>query len=631
MKKSLHFLFVTILLASCFTFALNAQVLYSDDFESYTVGQGIAAQETTWWNTWSGQPGGAEDPKVSDTYAYSGTKSIKVSGSVDGVIEFNDLTTGRYRVEFYIYVPTGRQAYWNIMQNFNPSGQGLIWGMQIFMKNGTITIDGAGAAAATVPFNHGEWIKVQHFIDLNSDWVDLYINDQLVHAYQWSKGTFNDGTGINKLDAFDFYAWNEGGTPEYYMDNFLIEEVETPYPPQNFSYQIQNLNDVVLTWDAPSQGSPESYSIARNGVVIANGINNLTYTDLNVYPGNYTYSLLAFYGTSSGYSAPQTLQLSIDGGTPRKYVVYEVFTSVNCSYCPYVAQALDQIAAEQYNVGIIEYHGNGLGPDQFSTPATDARDLYYRPFFDVENDGFGYPTTITNGFYGNEGTATNVQTMKNTFLYYYNELMAKPAVFDVIIDAQQISANPYKFNVSVDIEETFPYYSDEMRLFIALTETDINYSWQSQPKVNFVNRALYPNPNGLLLNFSSQSTYNHSFELEIGPSYNVDNCELVAFVQNMNTAEIMQADTKKLFSTTNLNQINSISSIYPNPASDILNIFSKEIISNIEISNICGQIVKSIDLSDNSIIVNISELEAGIYFIKINKNGNIEIQKFIKQ
>lgn len=628
MKKFLHSITVII---TFFAISITAysQVMYSDDFESYTVGLGIAQQESTWWNTWSGQPGSAEDPKVSNTYAYSGTKSIKVSGTVDGVIEFNDLTSGRYRVEFYIYVPSGRQAYWNIMQNFNPSGAGLIWGMQIFMKNGTMTIDGAGAAAATYSFNHNEWIKVQHFIDLNSDWVDLYINDQLVHAYQWSKGTLNDGTGINKLDAFDFYAWNQGGTPEYYMDNFLIEEVETPYPPQNFSYQIQNLNDVLLTWDAPSQGNPESYSIARNGIVIGT-TTDLTFTDTHVYPGNYTYSLLAFYGTSSGYSPPQTLNVSIDGGIARKNVVYEVFTSVNCPYCPYVAQALDQIAAENYDVAIIEYHGNGLGPDPFTTSVTDVRDAYYRPFYDTENDGFGYPTTISNGGYGNEGTATNVQTMKNAFLYYYNEYMNKPCVYDVNINLEQTSTNPYTFNVSVDVEETFPYFNDEMRLFIALTETDITYSWLGHSKVNFVNRAMYPNANGILLDFSSQTTFNYSFSLTVNSSFNVDNCAVVAFVQNMNIAEIQQADIKKLYSVTAIDQQRNDISIYPNPTQSLLFIRSNENINKIEIVNIFGQIVNIVNADNTQLNIDLNDISTGIYFIKIYQNNKVETHKITK-
>ncbi|HOZ31086.1 MAG TPA: hypothetical protein PLL66_09230, partial [Bacteroidales bacterium] len=174
MRKNLLLIFAGLILAVGY---LNAQVMYSDDFESYTAGLGIAEQEGNVWDTWNGDPGSEEDPLVSDAYAYQGTQSIQVAGTNDGVIEFADLTTGRYRIEFYIMVPEGKLGYYNIMQNFNPAGTGLVWGMQTMFKDGVMTIDGMGYGAVEHNYTPGTWLKVQHFIDLNSDWVDMYIDD----------------------------------------------------------------------------------------------------------------------------------------------------------------------------------------------------------------------------------------------------------------------------------------------------------------------------------------------------------------------------------------------------------------------------------------------------------------------
>lgn len=80
---------------------------------------------------------------------------MKVSGSNDGVIKLNDLTSGRYRVEFYMYVPAGKVGYYNVLQDFN--GSNSKWGIQIYFQNGVGTIDGNGEAAASFNFNHGEW------------------------------------------------------------------------------------------------------------------------------------------------------------------------------------------------------------------------------------------------------------------------------------------------------------------------------------------------------------------------------------------------------------------------------------------------------------------------------------------
>lgn len=595
--------------------------MYSDDFESYTAGTGISAQESTWWNTWTGAPG-AEDPLVSNAFAYSGTNSVKVSGTNDGVIEFADLTTGRYRVEFYLYVPASRQAYWNIMQNFNPSGAGLVWGMQVFLKNGLMTIDGAGEAAVSVEYTPGTWMKIQHFIDLDSDWVDLYVNDVLVHAYQWTKGTFNDGTGIKKLDAFDFFAWDEGGIPEYYMDNFLIEEVETPFPPTNFAYTLENANDVVLTWDEPAEGAPISYSIARDGIVIGT-TTELTLTDLDLYPNTYHYSLLAYYGTSVGYSAPLPIAVTIVGGNDRNFVVFEIFTGTWCQFCPTVAQAIDQIVATGDDVAVIEYH---VG-DAYETPGTAARTAYYETWYDEGEPGFGYPTTIFNGQAGSEGAAPNVADQKAYFLYMYNQYIGVPAVYTLDLTVEQVSIAPYVYNLTINAEETFGYFDSEMRLIVALTETNIAEAWQGLSEINFVCREMYPNANGTVI-FGSETTYSNTIQVTIDETFNVNKCQLIAYIQKWDDGSIQQAAKLDLSSFTNSDIKKTIAtSVYPNPANEVINIAAEETINNVEILNMTGQVVYSKNVSAISSKININELSAGVYFVRVYTDNNVTTHK----
>jgi hypothetical protein len=499
--------------------------------------------------------------------------------------------------------------------------------MQIFIKDGTITIDGAGEAAATCSYVPGEWVKVQHFIDLNSDWVDLYINDVLIHAYQWSKGTFDDGTGVNKLDAFNFYAWNEGGTPEYYMDNFLIEEVETPYAPENFAYTLENGNDVVLTWDVPTSGVPESYSIARNGVVIET-TTELTFTDVNVYPNIYDYSLLAFYGTSSGYSAPQLLEIEIAGGNERNFVTFEIFTSVNCVYCPTAADAIDEIVADGNDAIVIEYHGEGLGPDPFSTVVTDYREQLYVPLYDIDLDGFGYPTTISNGAAGIEGAYPTVADMKLYYEYHYNAQKSIPSVYTIATNVVQLTNSPFSFSLDIDVEETFPYFTDETRLFVALTETDIAYAWQTESQCNFVCRANFPDETGTLMDFSTNTTYSTTMTIPVDAAYNVDKCSVIVFIQNMVTGNVQQVAKEALYSVSEVETENTFNTVvFPNPTNEILNIVADENITNIQVLNMAGQVVSSKDNNSENIQLNVSEYAAGIYFVKVYTQSEVTIHK----
>ncbi len=75
----------------------------------------------------------------------------------------------------------------------------------------------------------------------------------------------------------------------------------------------------------------------------------------------------------------------------------------------------------------------------------------------------------------------------------------------------------------------------------------------------------------------------------------------------------------------NLNNI----SIYPNPATDIVNITGNNI-QSVEVYNTLGQIIEIIDNIDvNNLTINTSSYNKGTYFIKINANNNESINKLI--
>jgi len=71
-------------------------------------------------------------------------------------------------------------------------------------------------------------------------------------------------------------------------------------------------------------------------------------------------------------------------------------------------------------------------------------------------------------------------------------------------------------------------------------------------------------------------------------------------------------------------------SIYPNPMKDFINLISSDVISSLTIFNISGKSVFKIKNSIPSQL-DISELESGIYFIRIETNYSIETLKIIKE
>jgi len=72
-------------------------------------------------------------------------------------------------------------------------------------------------------------------------------------------------------------------------------------------------------------------------------------------------------------------------------------------------------------------------------------------------------------------------------------------------------------------------------------------------------------------------------------------------------------------------------SMYPNPASNNLNISASSIIQNAEIYNVLGKRVLSLNINKNSESIDVSTLASGIYLIKYSIDNAIGTAKFIKQ
>ena len=60
--------------------------------------------------------------------------------------------------------------------------------------------------------------------------------------------------------------------------------------------------------------------------------------------------------------------------------------------------------------------------------------------------------------------------------------------------------------------------------------------------------------------------------------------------------------------------------IYPNPANDVLNIQLGDSQSNVEIFNSLGQVVRRYENVSGDMQINIADLNAGMYFVKVNEN-----------
>jgi|YNPMSStandDraft_1061717.scaffolds.fasta_scaffold00307_1 hypothetical protein len=616
--RKFYFLTLFMFLANLNTFA---QVLYSENFDSYSNNAKVAQTlGSTWWTTWSNTPGGAEDAIFSNAQSFSQPLSIYVAGSNDLVFKTGSKTTGRYKLSWKMFVPTGRIGYFNLLQSF--AGNNSIWGFQAYIYNDSIYVDAGAAKAAGKQFARGTWHDIIMIVDLDDDFATFLLDGQEVISYKWSIGAFGNNNLV-KLDAINFYAWDGsqsptpitgGSTKGYYVDNLVYEEVTAPLAPTNLTAVVNGAN-VDINWTAPSP-QPNNYKLFRNNVIIFNTASNTSYTDVGPWPNNYTYFVRAGYGTDGYSHASNSETVTISGGVERNLVLFEIGTGTWCQYCPGAAMGIrDLIDVNQKDAVSIKYHYG----DNYQTIESEQRVGYY------SIDAF--PTAIADGILIMKGGSAT-QSLYQYYLNMYNQRKNIPGLQNININIVNSGFNT--FTATVTVEETYPFLTSGLTLHTALTESNIPQNWGNQTELDYVLRKMYPDAAGTQLDFSQNMTQTFQFNISTS-GFVKDNCEFVAFIQHEATKEITQVARIKMSTVAGIEEIsgNSIN-LYPNPAKNFITLNSNGN-GYLKITDIAGKTILEKPVNSTQQHINIEQLSEGIYILQYTNNKNIITQKFIKE
>jgi thiol-disulfide isomerase/thioredoxin len=585
--------------------------LFADDFEAYNAGEKLACQNPDNWTTWSNAPCGAEDPLVSNEQAFSGSNSVKIVGTSDLVKTYPDYTEGLYNISFKMYVPQGNYGYFNTLQDFN--GGNSLWGMQVYFEPGGLgKIDGGGSAAATFSFAHNSWMDIRVMVDLNADWAEFYHNNTFVHGWEWSKGAFGTGN-LNQLGGNNFYGWAAtGGTPLYYFDDFIIELAQPLSPPVNLTAEVVNENNVVLNWDAPSKAFT-GYNIYRNALLIAENISATTYTDEALMPGNYSYDVKAVYdeGLSAGAGPVNVI---VAGGTDRNFVLLEIGTGTWCVFCPGAAMGADELVENDHDVVVVKYHYN----DSYQTNESLSRLTSY---YQVSS----FPTSFFDGIIPHVG-GNATQSLYPTFLNYYNQRIDQVSLFS--LDAVVTNTTGTNWQVAVQAEMIYSHNASNVVLQAVLVESHIPVNWFNQTEVNFVARDMIPNANGTAMNFSTNPAQQVVLDFEVPGTYNIENCQLIVFLQDNTTKEVLQANKADLLVNTIELQSDGFE-LYPNPAKEFFTIKTDAVGALLKITDIHGRIIIDRIINATSTNLKTDHLAPGIYTINVIAKDAITTRKLI--
>ncbi len=231
-------------------------VIFSDDFDSYTAGQQLACQNPTDWTTWSQDPCNAtEDAYISSNWAHSGANSFVVAPDNDEVHYWGPETSGKWEIDFYNYIPTGKTGYFNALAQFIAAQE---WGLEVYFNASAAgSLNAGGNLAATFTYSYDTWVLNQVIVDLDNDLAEYWYNGTMVYSWQWTLGA--SGTPIsNMLAADDFFG--AAATDEMYVDDYQVMQLTAP------------------TGIETSTTSPETFNLAQNYPNPFNPTTTITYS-----------------------------------------------------------------------------------------------------------------------------------------------------------------------------------------------------------------------------------------------------------------------------------------------------------------------------------------------------------------
>jgi len=214
--------------------------------------------------------------------------------------------------------------------------------------------------------------------------------------------------------------------------------------------------------------------------------------------------------------------------TAREMVLLEIGTGTWCQYCPGSQMGADDLVTNGCSVAVVEYH-NG---DTYTNSYSNARNTYYGIS--------GFPTAVFDGVQSFVGGDHSV-SMYPYYLPIYEGRKAIMSAFSVDVFGTNTGLN---YNVVVKLNKlaAIPPTWNNLVVHFTITESNIPFSWQGQTEVEYAERLMVPNELGTSVDLINNTQIDIPLTFTLDASWVTANCQLAAFIQNLDTKEILQGD-----------------------------------------------------------------------------------------
>lgn len=207
-----------VFLGASATLGANAR-FWIENFDSYTNGQFLdGGADDGGWKGWDNNP--SAGAYVTNTQSHTGPNSVDINGTADLVHEYEGYTSGLlpYRCLQYIPANFSGESYFILLSEYTIGGSGNIWAVQLRFDSDLDVVE-SEFNGEQAPLVYDTWVEIICYIDLDTDWLQIWYNGVLLTEHAWTDTIQGTGGGTLNVAAVDLYA--NGATSVYYDDMFF--------------------------------------------------------------------------------------------------------------------------------------------------------------------------------------------------------------------------------------------------------------------------------------------------------------------------------------------------------------------------------------------------------------------------
>ncbi len=222
----------------------------------------------------------------------------------------------------------------------------------------------------------------------------------------------------------------------------------------------------------------------------------------------------------------------------ERIVLAEYFTFARCTYCPWAEHTLDSLSREyEDSLAVIAYHrritGDTLSPEYVST-----REALY-----------GITTSPSTVFDGISGIVQTEDSSQN-YPIFKGWIIQRRNVSPNLRLSMEINVVSSSVNLELHIVSIDSIEDGEYRLFLVLYEDDVYFAQAGAPESTFhyVVRKMIPDEQGIHVDLYYPDSLVKEIDFNLQSNWDQDKCGIVAFIQNLETKEVLQAIVDKRIS-----------------------------------------------------------------------------------